>query len=234
MNCKDIGELAPLYFSGELEEDRKVPFHTHLAECRSCAQQMEQQAAMDARLRKALCAGLPDAGTLERSVSRQIARERAGQWMLAGVAAALLIAAALGYRALRPEKLYRDAALDHLQEVVEHQPRHWRSDRGEIEALAARYDVADVAALAPAGYRLEHAKMCGIDGQPALHLVYTNGAQEVSVFVRQGGGSEPVRAHSVGSEHLARFRTARHEAVVVTAGSSGECLQFARVAAAVL
>lgn len=234
MNCKEIEELAPLYLSGEMEEDRQVRFHTHLAECRSCAQQMEQQAAMDTRLRKALCAGLPDAGVLERSVSREIARERAGQWMLVAIAAMLLIGTFWGYRMLRPERLYRDAALDHRQEVVEHQPRHWRTDPAEIGTLAARYDLADVAALSPAGYRLEHAKMCGIDGRPALHLVYTNGAQEVSVFVRQGGGSEPIRAQSVGSERLARFRTARHEAVVVTAGSSGECLQFARVVAAVL
>jgi anti-sigma factor RsiW len=234
MNCKDIEELAPLYLSGEMEEDRKVLFHTHLAECRSCAVKMEQHRAMDARLRKALCAGLPDAGALERSVSRQIVRERSRRWMLAMAAAALLIAAVLGYRMLRPEKLYRDAALDHRQEVVEHQPRHWRTDLVEIEKLAARYELADVTALAPEGYRLEHAKMCGIDGQPALHLVYTNGAREFSVFVRQGGDLEPLSAHSVGAEHLARFRTARHEAVIVTDGSRGECLQFARMAAAVL
>jgi anti-sigma factor RsiW len=233
MNCREIEELGPLYLSGELDEDRKVQFHTHLAECRSCAQQTEQQSAMDARLRKALCAGLPYAGEIERSVRGRIARERSRRWMLVA-AAALLIAAVMGYRMLRPERLYADAALDHRQEVIEHQPRRWRTDPAEIEKLAVRYQLTDLSALAPAGYRLEHAKMCGIDGQPALHLVYTNGVQEFSVFVRQGGGVEPLSAHSVGSEHLARFRTVRHEAVIVTNGSSGECLEFARVAAAVL
>jgi anti-sigma factor RsiW len=234
MNCRDIEELAPLYLSGELEEDRKVLFNTHLAECRGCAQQMQQQSAMDERLRKALCAGLPYAGEIERSVWGRIARERSRRWMPVTAAAVLLIAAVMGYRMLRPERLYADAAFDHRQEVMEHQPRRWHTDPAEIDKLAAHYELADVAALAPAGYRLERAKMCGIDGQPALHLVYTNGAQEVSVFVRRGGGMEPVSAHSVGPEHLARFRTARHEAVIVTAGSSGECLQFARFAARVL
>jgi len=233
MNCTDIEELAPLYLSGELEEERKVQFHTHLGECRSCAQQIQQQAAMDARLRQALCAGLPYAGEIEQSVGGRIARKRSRQWML--VAAAFLVfAAALGYRILRPERLYRDAALDHRQEVIEHQPRRWRTDTAEIEKLAVRYQLADVAALAPAGYRLEHAKMCGIDGHPALHLVYTNGAVEFSMFVREGGAVKPVSAHREGSEHLARFRTARHEAIIVTDGSSGECLQLARFAAAVL
>ncbi len=234
MNCREIEELAPLYLSGEMEEDRKVLFHTHLAECRNCAQQLEQQAATDARLRKALCAGLPYAGEIEQTVWRRIARERSRRWMTMASAAVVLLAAVLGYRMLRPNGLYRDAALDHRQEVVEHQPRRWRTDPAEIEKLAARYQLTDLAALAPQGYRLEHAKMCGLDGQPALHLVYTNGVKEFSMFVRQGGGSAPVSAHTVGLEHLARFRTARHEAVVVTDGSSGECLQFARVAAAVL
>jgi anti-sigma factor RsiW len=234
MNCKEIEELAPLYLWGELEEDRKVQFQTHLAECRSCAQQMEQQAAMDARLRKALCAGLPDAGTLERSVSRQIAVERSGRWMLVGVAAALLIAAALGYRALRPERLYRDAALDHRLEVVEHQPRHWRTDRAEIDKLAARYQLHDVAALAPAGYRLEHAKMCGLEGQPALHLVYTNGVQEISLFVRsRTGGDSGISSTGVGDLYLASFQNDQIQ-IIATGGASGDCVRFVRFAASVL
>jgi anti-sigma factor RsiW len=234
MNCKEIEELAPLYLSGELEEDRKVLFHTHLAECRSCARQMEQQSAIDARLRKALCAGLPYAGELQWSVSRDIARERLRRWMLLAVAAAVLIGAVLGYRTLRPEKLYRDAALDHRLEVVEHQPRHWRTDRAEIDKLAARYQLHDVAALAPAGYRLEHAKMCGLDGQPALHLVFTNGVQEVSLFVRsRTGGGSGISSTGAGDLYLASFQNDRIQ-IIATGGASGDCLRFVRSAASVL
>jgi len=220
--------------SGELEEDRKVLFHTHLAECRSCAQQMQQQAAMDARLRKALCAGLPYAGEIERSVWRQIAQERSQRWILAAAAAALLIAAVMGFKMLRPERLYADAALDHRQEVVEHQPRHWRTDPAEIDKLAASYQLHDVAALAPAGYRLERAKMCRLDGRPALHLVYTNGSQEVSLFVRSRTGAERgISATGVGDVQLASFQNDRIQ-IIATGGAWGDCLQFVRVAASVL
>jgi len=232
MNCKEIEEFAPLYLSGELEEDRKVLLHTHLAECRSCAQQMEQHAALDARLRKALCAGLPDAGALERSVSRRIAKERSRRWMLA--AAGLVVGALTKYRGFWPDSLYDDAALDHRQEVMEHQPRHWRTDAAEIEKLAARYQLRDVAALAPAGYRLEHAKMCGLEGRPALHLVYTNGVQEVSLFVRsQTGRGRGVSATGVGDVHLASFQNDRVQ-IIASGGTTGDCLQFVRQAASVL
>ena len=233
MNCREIEELAPLYLSGELEEDRRAAFRAHLAQCRSCAAELDQQAALDARLRDTV-AELPDASRVERSVRGHITRQRV--WRFAAVAAGVLLVSALGYRMLRPvSRLYTDAALDHRLEVMERQPRHWRSDPVEVEKLAARYAMSDVAALAPAGYRLEHAKMCGIDGKPALHLVYTNGDREVSVYVRaRSGGDAGLHAVRVGGEELVEFQTDRVQAVVATGGSSGECLEFARSAARVL
>lgn len=235
MNCRDIEEFAPLYLSGELEEDRRTLFRAHLAQCRRCAMEMDQHAALDARLRDAIAIELPDVARVERSVRARIVRRR--MWRFAA-AAAVLIAAVVGYRTLRTDsvsRLYADAALDHRLEVMEHQPRRWRSDPGEIEKLAARYELSNVGALAPAGYRLEHAKMCGIDGKPALHLVYTNGSREVSIFVRtRSDGGKVLRAVHVGSEELVGFQTDRLEAVVATAGSSGECLQFAQFASRVL
>ena len=233
MNCRDIADLAPLHLSGELEVARRAAFDSHLSQCRSCARQMEQQVVMDARLAAALAAPLPDATALERSVRARIARERSHRWMFAAAAALVLFAAVLGYRALRPPHLYADAALDHRLEVMEHQPRHWRTDPAEIQKLAAKYQLQDASAWAPAGYRLEHAKMCGVDGKPALHLVYTDGAREFSVYILRRTGAAPRNLHtvSIGQEHLAAFQTDRFEAVIATAESSAECLQFARIVA---
>jgi anti-sigma factor RsiW len=232
MNCRDIEEFRPLYLSEEMDEGQRELFRSHLAECRRCAAEMDRQTALDRRLRDAVSAELPDATAIQSSVRARIRGARVRRWT--AVAAAVLFAALLGYRTLRPEpvaRLYADAALDHRQEVTEHQPRRWRSDPVEIEKLAGRYQLSNVAALAPAGYRLEHAKMCGIDGKPALHLVYTNGAQEFSLFVRaRTGRSNALRTVRVGSEKLAAFQTARLEAVVATSASSGDCLEFARFA----
>jgi anti-sigma factor RsiW len=237
MNCKDIGELSPLYLSGEMEGEQRELFLEHLAACRSCAGQMNLQVALDERIHDALSSELPDGAAIERSVRARIAGERSRRWAIAGgAAAAVLFAAVLGYRSMRTEGLYADAARDHRLEVMEHQPRRWRTDPPDIEKLTARYGLSNhLAALTPAGYRLEHAKMCGLDGSAALHLVYTNGVQEFSFYVRpRTAGVEGLRTASVGPEHLARFESDRLEGVIVTAGSGDECLQFARVAVSLL
>ncbi len=234
MNCKDIADLAPLYLSGEMEQNPRDLFGAHLDECRSCALQMEHQVAMDGRLRDAFSSALPDATAIEQTVREHIAGERSRHWVIiAATAAAVLIASVLGYRTLRPERLFSDAAQDHRMEVVEHQPRRWRTDPAEIGKLAARYGLSNVSV--PAGYRLERAKMCGLDGKPALHLVYTYGVQEFSVFVVKRTGAINKNPHivSVGEDRLAAFQTERLE-VIATGGSRDECLQFASVAASAL
>jgi anti-sigma factor RsiW len=237
MNCREIEELAPLYLSEEIEEGPRALVQAHLAQCRSCASELDHKVALDARLRQAASMELPDAKAVERLVRGRIGVERARRFALMAAAAAIVVfAAILSYRALRPEpvgRLYADAAVDHRLEVMEHQPRHWRSDPAEIEKLAARYELHNVGALAPAGYRLEHAKMCGIDGKAALHLVFTNGSQEVSVYVRARSGvakRSAVRTVNVASEQLAAVQGDRLEAIVATGGSSAECLRFARFA----
>lgn len=232
MNCGDIKELSALYLSGELEGGQRAQFEAHLAQCRSCAAELQRQAAVDARLRDAVSTELPDAAALQQLVRRRIGAEQRRRFGV--LAAAVVFAALLGYWALRPKPVaprYADAALDHRLEVMEHQPRRWRTDPAEIEKLAGRFELPKVAALAPPGFHLEHAKMCGIEGKPALHLVYTDGRRELSMFVRAlSGGDKTLRTVSVGAEHLAGFQTDRVEAIVATGGSSGECLEFARFA----
>lgn len=233
MTCRELLEIAPLYLSGELEGSELARVHGHLAECRNCAREMERETELDRRLREEMSGELPDASAIQKSVRGRIGVEKARRWAIGAAAAAgVLFAVVMGYRAMKPERVFADAAADHRAEVMEHRPRRWRTEPAEIEKLAARYELRDVARLAPEGYRLEHAKMCGIEGQPALHLVYTNGDREVSVYVlSNNGATKAIHATRIGSEQLAAFRTGRVEAIVATGGSSEECLEFARVAA---
>ena len=230
MTCTEIAALTPAHLSGDLEPELRADFDEHLAQCASCARELEQFAAADARLRAAFDQPLPDTGAMERTVRRRIVRQTATRWALA---AAGVVLAVSGYALLAPNRVMRDAALDHRMEVSLRQPRHWRTDAGEIAQLTARYSLADASALAPAGFRLEKAKVCGLAGQPALHLVYTDGAREVSVFVRAVKTARRISESSAAGEHLASFANGQLQ-VVVASESPAECAEFARAARRVL
>ena len=203
---------------------------------------------MDARLRAAFSEEPPDASAVQLAVRKHIAEQQRRHWMRAWVVvglAAAVILAVVGYGAFRRTggtNVYADLAQDHRREVVDRQPRHWRSAPEELDPLIARYGVTDrmVAGLAPSGYRLEHAKTCLMAGKPVLHMVYSDGSREFSVYVRkQSGagvrsGSASVGSEQGASEQVAVFHRDGFEAAVVTVGSSAECMQLARRAASAL
>jgi hypothetical protein len=235
MNCEDILELAPLYLSGELDEAERARFRAHLAGCWNCARMVARQEQMDALLRDAFASDLSQPAAALKSIQKT----RSVRLLTAGAIAATIAAAAiLGIRILRPSSVFSDAAEDHRVEVVNHQPRRWRTDPAEIQKIAQHYGFSEVGVLTAVlpGYKLEHAKMCGIAGKPALHLVYTNGNQEFSVFVlrRTGLSTENFRDVSLDHQHLTAFENDRFDTIVTTAGSSMECLELARLASTVL
>jgi hypothetical protein len=194
---------------------------------------------IDARLRDAFSAEMPDASGIQRTVRKRIAAERIRRLTLIGIAASLLLVAG-GYGLLKRTRgmnVYTELARDHHMEVVEQQPRHWRSGSAEIQSLIARYGVTApmLAGFAPAGYVLQHAKSCGIAGMPVLHLVYSNGSRQLSVYVRQhvGSGIQP-GSMTVDSEQVATFQRGGLEGAVVMVGSGAECAVMARRAASFL
>lgn len=235
MNCSELRKWAPLYLTDEIGEELRRQFAAHLAECPACEREMEQQAHLDARLAAALGRDLPDSSRVERAVCRQIASERSRRrWMSLGSMAA---AAGVAVLLLFPQapRAYKDAARDHRAEVVEKQPRRWRTGSTEVAAVAAQAGLSysQATSLAPEGYTLEHAKICGLAGERVLHLVFASGAHEYSVYVRPHRGSpEGVRLVKRGSEEVAGMETGRFTALVVTAGSAAECKGLARFAAA--
>lgn len=134
--------------------------------------------------------------------------------------------------------VYAAAARDHRSEVILHQHRAWLTDRASLETLAARegVTVSAVFNLAPQGYHLDRAKFCRLAGNVFLHLVYSDGTREFSVFLRSRDGSraDGVQSADLAPEKLAVFRTERLDGMIVTDGSIQDALRFARSAQAVL
>jgi anti-sigma factor RsiW len=259
MNCTDISELAPLYISAELDSQRAAEFDAHLKTCPTCMAELESQARLDARFREALLADEVDVSRVNRRIRELIAAESFGgtvrqvppkpnRWLTAamGIAASLLLLAA-GYLLVprHVARVYADAATDHRMEVVEQQPRPWMTDPAAIAALGEKLGISDSVPLELAsGYRFERAKICRLDGRFYLHLVYSDGSQEFSLFLRQRGTerlSGPIwgfangrflRASSAGSEHMASFETSHLMAVVATDQPAGAALHLAKVVSA--
>jgi anti-sigma factor RsiW len=239
MTCEEIRNRAPLYLSGEMPAEERALFHRHLAGCAVCEQEIETQSAMDARIARALGSVMPDASRVERRVRAQMAAERRQhRWLGIGAVAAVLLLAAIGAAYLvRPAtpapRWFADAALDHHDEVVEGQRRRWRTDPPEVEkvTLQTGLSVSQAAGLAAPGYSLERAKMCGIDGQRMLHLVFSDGRNRYSLFVSQHqSAQESVRVERRGAEQVAGFETGRYRAAVVSGVAAGDCAKLARIA----
>ena len=150
-------------------------------------------------------------------------------------------------RVLRLWRSHADAARDHQLEVVQRQARPWIVDPAAIAALAVQQGIAGPVPLElDASYHLERAKVCRLDGRLYLHLVYSDGTREFSLFLRQRDGQHLtgavrgfangrfLRAASAGSEHLLSFETSRLTVMVATDQPTGAAERFAKAASAAL
>ena len=156
-----------------------------------------------------------DTEGLRVAIRSRIGRRRRVSRSVAAVVAAVLLALA-GYRLTRPPQMFVDAARDHRAEVVEKAPRRWRG--------------SDNAAPAVAGYSLVRAKICRLDGRRILHLVYTDGRTEYSLYLTPPGARAPVGEIRQGGEVVEGFV----RGVAVADAPTEECRKFAGAAAAAL
>jgi len=153
-----------------------------------------------------------------------------------------MLATMFSYREFRREQIppiCTAAMQDHQREIVNGEPRHWLTDLSAIQALAQKQGVptAAIAALDSTGYRLERARLCFLQKQIFLHLVYSKQGGEYSVYLRPRGVepsfSAAVRDRSVrGTENLAYFETDRLTAVFVSQDTGARA--FASAGAKVL
>jgi len=153
---------------------------------------------------------------VEREIRRRLQPRRWTWFGGVGMAAALALAA-LG--TMRAPQEYKDAARDHRLEVVEHRPRHWKTASAGLDNIEQQHPI-----VVPAGYRLKEAKTCAIAGRPVMHLVYTDGSRDVSVYLT---GHATAREAVIDGQQVRPFRSAHEIGLIV--GSPAECRQFADV-----
>jgi hypothetical protein len=193
---------------------------------------------IDAQLRDAILREPLDTAGLDARIRERMDRSRIqrGKWIAAfGVAAVVTLL--IGGYWLLPNRsamaLCVDAARDHRIEVIEHQRRTWLTDPAAIDAMAARRGLsAPAEALAPPDYRISRGKLCRLGGQVFLHFVYSDGAHEFSLYLRDRVAGQPAVRADLGSANVALIESARFTALVVTAGSRRDAPDLARFASA--
>jgi anti-sigma factor RsiW len=248
MNCSEIQELAPLYLAAELDAPRGAELRAHLDSCAECRCEIEDQIELDRRLRSELSAAAPDPSAVEARVREVIASER--RRFLTPVRAALAIAASLllaiaivvamraGFSP-QPVAICSDAARDHIHEIVQQEPRRWTSDLAGIDTLAGRVGVARStrSKISLPGYQVERGRLCRLNGRVYLHLVYTSGAREFSLYLGSAFGSgraaDLYTADSNG-QHTATLQSRDQRIVVVTGESADAARNLASLAARAL
>jgi anti-sigma factor RsiW len=237
MNCAEVENLVSLYLSGELDAPQTAAFDAHLQICAGCAAEIEQQRELDARVRGVLLAGSDGQADFASRIQRRIAaaETRRRNFMMFTIAAGLVLAIGFPmYRVLVPHvpEFVVDAVKDHRREVLEKQLKKWHSDPGEIETLAEKEGIQAKAIPAiHAGYRLDRARLCRLDGNIFMHLVYRDGERQISVFLRPRNGiAVPLREESMGTEHVAAVQSA-NMSVVCVAEQADAALKMAQAAA---
>jgi hypothetical protein len=192
-----------------------------------------EDGAFDARLAAAFAAEPAETASIVFVVRRRIEVDRVRRWGMLAAAAALVGALGLGYEARKNEMTSATllaAERDHRVEVAENKPRKWRVGDADIEEASAGFELHpdQIRSLAPAGYRFEHAKICGLAGSPALHAVFTDEAgQPVSVYVRKSDGVQFEASAGSAAEQAGKWMV-----IAVSPGKRADCERIAAMAAA--
>lgn len=191
----------------------------------------------DEQLRQALFAETPDASGVVAAVRARIRQEeyRKGlqrRWIAIAAVAVLTLGSAITWAVSgRPEtKVVTAAVHDHRAEVLQNSPRRWKATIPAMQPLLEQYRVgwSDVQTLLPAGYVLAKAKECRLGGEQTLHMVFSDGTRDLSVFVRAEGLTTVPRPATLDGAEVAGFRRGSISGLVVAAGAPGLCAEAVR------
>ena len=259
MNCSDAEQFGPLYWSSELDARRVAELEAHLEVCATCARQWQLQNHLDETLRDTFADEDLDTRELHARGRREI-RASSGLWRRVvansrvrwmACAALFVIVAGSGFLYVLREQaqqrtMYADAAEDHAEEVLKNYAQYeWKTSLPEIQSMLqeAVGDPSLATKLAADGYRIDRARICELVSLLYVHLVYTDGKHQVSVFVRRAvprklagsalatvNGNELHAAERSGLQ-VAGFQSQKFTVLIVTDQSRSQALAFATEAA---
>lgn len=192
MRCHEAEGLLAPQFSENLEPAIQRELALHLDGCAVCRARLQQEYELDRLITGAVNRATPTADDLVARIEQRLEGKRGWrflpwQWRwpaLAGAAAVVLLCAVVLTRFSASNSMHAlclDAVDDHRTEVVLHEPRRWHSSN-EINDLVRRTVPEAQIPQTIAGLPLQKGRICGLLQAQALHLVYGNGAQQVSVF----------------------------------------------------
>jgi len=256
MKCEDSKNSIPLFLSGELDGQGSAVFERHIETCAACQTEMNLQKNYDNLLRQAFAEETLETTALRNRVRRQIRaaeKPRTSWWkipqMRFGFAAAALLfvlCAGIFYFIAKHKQptIYAGVARDHTEDVIERMPKNGWRDGESPAAIYAREQLGDavVSTIAPEGFRLVRTRLCNPAGEPFVHLIFDNGAKQISFYVRKNGNALPGNpvgvfnnrafyAERSGNLEVAGFHSAQYTVLVVAPLTRAETLSLAQNAA---
>ncbi len=199
----------------------------------------QDDAELDRQLRQEILAEPADVSAVEQRIRKAIAPRFSRRLLVAAGGAFLLLLCAFAFIGLRtwfplqPSQVCSDAARDHLREIVRREPRRWTSDTAGIDALGQQLGVSPAAhsRFAVPGYRLDRGKLCVLSGRLFLHLVYSNGTREFSLFLAHDSASDGYFDANFSGQYTASIESDQTRAVIVTSESKAAARNLVHVAA---
>ena len=199
-DCHRTEQLLESYVDNELDAVVTQAISEHLEVCAACNRKMEDIRAQNELVSRAVKSGQADNSTLRASIeAATIAKhQQLFQWSMprvqvwATVAALTVLIAFISIlylpRFLRPytSSLFKAAADNHITCIREAEAPDWARTQPEIIQVEESFIGRDrhVPMMTVDGYQLVRARVCMLNGETFLHLVYENDAgREASLFV---------------------------------------------------
>lgn len=192
MRCHEAEGLLAPQFSESLDATTQSELALHLDSCAGCRARLQMEYELDRLIAAAVGRGTPPVNELMARIEQSLDKRRMRnpfllhwRWpALAGAAAVVLLVVLAFPRftaANRMHVLCQDAVDDHRTEVVLRQAIPWQTGTAINDLVRRTVPRAQIPQTV-AGLPLQKARICGLLQARALHLVYGNGSQQVSVF----------------------------------------------------